>query len=341
MPLQSVGQSFEPGAVDAILNDLADSYRRTQENRFSAIHLTLSPKDDPFIELPALQVVADRLWVTKDSVNRPFTLGHYRSLAALRSDTASPASVVLDDYLGDLLNKADSAGDLTPDQWLELRLDCLYLLTDRVGHRRALTETLLLEELRQIRSQALNHPETTEARLKTALAPLHRARLIRQDMSRSGERQYELAHDFAVRSVVAKWRQLDRNRAATLAVLEEEKKRSQIKISGLEGFDRRVTQFLLLAPLVSFVAFVVVGQTFNAYDSWEDLPRLPLRFSLITVPFLVVLLVAVLRRHQSAAALGAVGAIWSASLPVLGGSRALEGHASLSLLVTTVVPLYL
>jgi hypothetical protein len=206
MPLESVGVSIDGGTVETVLDDLADAYEQTQKKRFSDVNLTPSRKGDPFIELPALQVVADRLWATREAAPGPFSPPHYRSLLESHIQDegdpgpSSPAQTVLDDYLGDLLDSIEDADELTGQQWRELRTDCLYLLTDKTRHRRALPESLLLDELKSIRSSALALPTADRELVRKAIEPLESVRLVREEITREGEKQYELAHDFAVRS---------------------------------------------------------------------------------------------------------------------------------------------
>ena len=80
LPLKGVGIKVETKVVDKILDDLVQAYSMNQKERFAEVKLTPSPQKDPFIELPALQVLADKLWETKDTVKHPFSLAHYQSL---------------------------------------------------------------------------------------------------------------------------------------------------------------------------------------------------------------------------------------------------------------------
>lgn len=344
LPLESIGMPIEQAAVDAILNDLATSYARIQQDRFSDVNLTPSPTDDPFIELPALQVVADKMWATRSQVPAPFTLAHYQSLSGGNGasrparSSLSPAQAVLDNYLGDLLAGLRDEDDLSPRQWLELRVDCLYLLTDQTRHRRALPESRLIEELRQIRTPLLQLPDATPERVRHAMRPLLSVRLVREDSSREGERQYELAHDFAVRSAVARWRQLDRERTAELAIYEQEKKEKEQKYVALEQTDARLTWLLRVGPWVSgsllALRSVILGL---GAPYWIHAAVT----SLLPASFATVLIAGVLRRHTPAVAFGIVGIAGIVLANVASSVGVIEILTALATLTATVLPLYL
>lgn len=232
---------FETEAADAILDDLCAFYRRQQRAGLAAARLTPSPSDDPFIELPALQAVGEGLWTTRTTAKaQPFTLGHYRSLVPPEeiSDSGSPAAAVLEHYLGNMLQGIDD-GKGKPDPDLnELRLDTLYLLTDKVAHRRALSEKELLAQLRGIRPAGLKLPPVDVALFRQAIEPLQANLLIREDRVTLAESRFELAHDFVVRSVVRAWNELDRRRVRDLAILSRERERVDTKLADLTRAER-------------------------------------------------------------------------------------------------------
>jgi hypothetical protein len=309
------------------LEDLAQAYSRNQKERFSEVKLTPSPQNDPFIELPALQVLADKLWQTKDTVKQPFSLAHYQSLkdSADRGQEAedvalekteysdrvsSPAQVVLDNYMTDLLNIAPASDKLSSGEWRDLRIDCLYLLTDKTRHRRALPENLLLEGLKQIRPQGLNLPEVNKELMKEAIEPLGKIRLVREEITKDGHKQYELAHDFAVRSAVRNWRRLDRQRTSDLAVLNREKQEREEKLSVLERTERRLLRLLQFSPLVGIVTLAIsLIILLIAWDS-DDLQLLHSSMKILNFcvmgPFILSLIVGLLVKHKLSIYLGGI-----------------------------------
>src|SRR5713226_5445582 len=126
----------------------------------------------------------------------------------------SPAQYVLESYLQESLSNPSNQRDD-----YELQIDILYLLTDKIAHRRALADEPLLREISQIRPADLHLPTITKDVLKSGLHPLLERRLVRRYDSGYGYDQYELAHDFLVRSVLRSWHQLDRQRTEKLAIL--------------------------------------------------------------------------------------------------------------------------
>ena len=314
VPLKTVNISFEDNAVGQILSDLAQAYQIDQKRRLSEVMLTPSPKDDPFIELPALQVLADKLWSTKDEVVKPFSVTHYQSLKSaykpvqVVDESTSPARVVLDNYLLDLLANIKDSDKLTPQEWRDLRIDCAYLLTDRTRHRRALPENLLLEELRQIRPQGLDLPEIDRGLLLEAIEPLVKVRLVREEITKDGQKQYELAHDFAVRSGVRNWRELDRARISELAILQKEKKEKEEKYTELEKGHQRTFRFLQLAPLLSILLLLISAFSAGELRSDRNLFQINTILSLLVIlPFTFILIVGLLKEHKFSIRLGSIG----------------------------------
>ena len=170
LPLKKVSCEIGGDVTERMLNDLADFYRRQQKSDSSAIHLMPSPPDDPFIELPALQALGDRLWRTRTSQEKPFSLEHYESLASKNASTksGSAAAAVLDSYLDETLSSI-SDDNSTKRLLDDMRLDLLYVLTDKEAHRKALGEGEMLAELRRIRMTTLNGHVPTQDEVAEAL----------------------------------------------------------------------------------------------------------------------------------------------------------------------------
>jgi hypothetical protein len=80
-PASEADITIEEALVDRILSDLAAAYSWARERQTTRTRLQESPGDDKFVELPALQIVADSLWNTREKVKEPFTLSHYETLA--------------------------------------------------------------------------------------------------------------------------------------------------------------------------------------------------------------------------------------------------------------------
>jgi hypothetical protein len=80
LPAKSAGIDMDANLVARILDDLSECYATERREIFSATRLQSSPDEDPFIELPALQIVAEALWKSRTGVRSPFTLEHYESL---------------------------------------------------------------------------------------------------------------------------------------------------------------------------------------------------------------------------------------------------------------------
>jgi hypothetical protein len=335
LPLRSVRIDMRDDVITRILDDLANVYVATQEARYGEVSLTRSPKNDPYIEVPALQIIAEALWSTKDQARAPFSSAHYESLrgVAPSRDQSSPSEAVLGSYLDDLLTNIDDSEDLSATQWKQLRLDCLYLLTDRARHRRALPAGRLIEELKQIRPQGLDLPEIEQTRLRKALEPLERVRLVRSESTRGGERQFELAHDFAVRSVVSGWRALDRQRTAEAALLSRARDERDVQFGALDKTDRQLLRFLELGPLAGFALLAVCLIT-SIYGRTG-----PLAIAAI-VAFAVVFFVGALRRLPWSMVLGGSG-----TLGAVGVTYVVPSFSSFSIswaaLLYLLVPLYL
>ncbi len=313
IPLEKFsGMQFEEEAVERILDDLVDAYSINQKKHFSEVKLTPSPKDDPFIELPALQVVANKLWQTKDKAEKPFSIEHYLSLRSLEkknsvTDNLTPTQVVLDNYLAGYMNDLPGSDKLTQDQWRQLRTDCLYLLTDKTLHRCALSENLLLEEVNQIRLSGLDLPVVNKELLKEAIEPLVDVSLVRKETTKNNQPQYELAHDFAVRSAVNNWRKLEKRRTGKLAILNQEKKEKEEKYSRLEKNERRTLRFLQITPFVSIATMMITFLLYNMRieRSFDEMLIIISTF-IIIIMFSLLFFSGLLNRHKLSVVLGGI-----------------------------------
>lgn len=244
---------FDNETIRHIVADLASYYGRLQSDTYGDIKLTRSPSEDPFVEPPALQVLADALWRTRHSdLYSPFSFGHCRYLITdVESEEASPAQWVLEHYVTDALDVERSDHSKANSALRDLRVDCLYAMTDGIRHRRAVTSGYLLQEVKKFRRGLLEENDNvTETGIRSVIKPMISMRLVRP--LDTGE--YELAHDFAVRSVVREWRELDRKRAG------EETARQEVFADSL-NIKRRVENLLdgaLLIVGISVALFSII-----------------------------------------------------------------------------------
>jgi hypothetical protein len=249
LPLERHGFEPSPELMARLLDDLCTIYSQQQLSEFSAVKLMRSDETDPYLELPALQVVLDAIWRTRKDVKQPFTVDHYNWLGsrAQPQDVVewNPAMRVLSDYLGDFLTLSGpeflNAGDTA-----EARLDIVYLLTDRRAHRRALTGDEIVARLSTLRPKALELPTISRDQLAEVLKPLVEHGLIRRESVAGGDVQYELAHDFAVREVVRRWNILEDRRANEVAYREKIDKEINRRRLALLFRQELVTRSLLL-----------------------------------------------------------------------------------------------
>jgi hypothetical protein len=271
-PLESVKKEFAPGVVTRILDDLSGFYSVLQRRQqYTAVRLSLSPETNPYLELPAVQVVAEKLWETRLQASAPFSMQHYLALPQLLSpsrgeepaaetappekDSRTPAQAVLEDYLPKMLERIARPEAARPGGTLtDLRIDILYAMTDGAAHRKAMPRDVLLTECLHARRSPLDAP-VGEADLDSAIQPLIVARLVRPANGAGGMPEYELAHDFLVRSVAALWQDLDRRRAARAALEKQERGR-------LERFrkrERRTQVSMMWLPLLAILSLLLSG----------------------------------------------------------------------------------
>lgn len=308
-PLVAAEVEFELHFGDEVLDDLAQMYSLNQSREFAEVKLTRSPQEDPFIELPALQIVADRMWQTRNEVPKPFSKEHYLSLKTKSSEgrgtfgNETPAQTVVDGYLTDLLDQIHDNDRYEPNVWREMRIDCLYLLTDGSRHRRALTKLGLLDRLNRLRPAELKLPRIDDKTLEELLGPLREFRLVRQETIAGAEKQYELSHDFAVRAVVRAWRVLDRARSVRLAIESEARERTKERLTRLVRKERKALRFLQIFPALPIIGLLIAA--IGALLAYQPLTWVPyLVMLLVPVCGLLVIVVASLQKHWTSLALG-------------------------------------
>jgi hypothetical protein len=261
-PLQNRGIAYEEGAFTTIVNDLVDAYETTDTRRLGNIEPQQS-QPGRYLELMALQLVAGRLWETRESQRRPFTLDHYESLGTGAAQGRSPAVQVIENYLAEELVPAkDAASGATR----ELQIDSVYLLTDRDRHRRACSAGAIATEVKRIRPEELYPVPPLPQAVDSALKPLVRAGLVRAVDTTGDEPDFELAHDFAVRAAVKTWRELDYRRAKNLGRAARERERKEERLQHLEARNETTTLMLQIAPLVGLVGLVWAGIKLYAGD---------------------------------------------------------------------------
>lgn len=77
LPLRAVQSDISDDVANAILFDLSHCYPLPGQAGGARRSLNM---ESPYIELPALQIVAEALWNTRDKVKPPFTAEHYQWL---------------------------------------------------------------------------------------------------------------------------------------------------------------------------------------------------------------------------------------------------------------------
>ena len=261
-PLQNRGIIYEQVAITRIVDDLVAAYETTDTRRLGNIEPQQS-QPARYVELMALQLVAGRLWETREEQRRPFTLDHYQTLGAGAVQGHSPAVNVIENYLAEELVVAkDAASEATR----ELQIDSVYLLTDRDRHRRACSADIIATEVKRIRPEELYPVPPPPEAVCSALKPLVRAGLVRAVEMIGDEPDFELAHDFAVRAAVRTWRELDYRRAKQLGRAARERERKEERLQNLEARNETTTIILQIAPLVGLVGLVWAGIKLFAGD---------------------------------------------------------------------------
>lgn len=308
--------------IDRITADLALLYRQIQTQPFGDVNLARTPEEDPYVEAPALQVVADALWNSRHKHEKPFGEQHYAALAGgSPANGRSPAACVLDNYVPALLEQAGDTTVLTAEQLRDLRVECLYAMTDGRRHRRAVRESDLVQFVSKAQRGIGGAPEITTELIRQAIGPLIEARLVRAPPGT--EQQLELAHDFAVRSVVACWRALDRRRA------EEEAIRRRVAVT-TEAVERGAVESLRAIPYGCYLTLLIAA----FYVGMND--------KLLAAPCLwgaVVLLIVMtgmglVRREKAIVSVGVCGALAVGTLAEAVSRNNLSGAwLALSLLI--------
>lgn len=84
LPLSGVGETMDLPVVHRILADLAACFPSPESQA--------QPRTTAYIELPALQIVAEALWNTRGSFQPPFTELHYESLGKSHAQSRNGAA---------------------------------------------------------------------------------------------------------------------------------------------------------------------------------------------------------------------------------------------------------
>jgi hypothetical protein len=218
----------------------------------------------------------------------------------------SVAHLVLKSFLADALALPAGQGEGTVEEKqaeVDLRTDILYVLTDKIAHRRALPFRLLCEEVQKLQVKELTLSLPSSTHIGTSLRKLVEQRLVRE-FPAPEENQYELAHDFLVRFVVRRYRELDRRRISALAVLKQKRDVADAELKKLSRMGRAISFIVCGLPILTF--------TLSAYLIFLAInERLPEGIGLaylwfIACPACVLLLVAIVTRTGTAMALAAL-----------------------------------
>ena len=250
--------------ADRILRDLSAFYSVLQKQSFAAVHLTPSRMEDPYVELPAVQVLMEHLWNSTDPTDASgmcITMKAYRQIAP--EGTENPAGYFLENYLKNFLDglaptpgTEDKSGEKA-DGWKDLRVDLLYLLTDRFAHRRAVSDFTLLAEACEIRKADVTKIESRQldlADIQAALKPLIASKSVCSTDGLRGVRHYELGHDFMVRAVVRLWQRLAERRAEERFRYVQSQEQSRARLKGLTGIALRVRRLLIAESVLTVLS---------------------------------------------------------------------------------------
>ncbi len=306
-PLKKSRYEFAPAAVRQVINDLAEAYDKLESRILGHVEADQATGSTKFVELPALLLVARKMWETRETSNaRPFSLDHYRALGSSGFD--SPAAHVLDTYLDDEL---DAKADVR-----DLQIDALYELTDHERHRCASSLTGLVREVKMHRPATLYKSDATVEDLRKALAALESRDLVRSTEVR-GDVEYELAHDFLVRAVVKRWRELDHARAGRVGRLAAEQERKEQRLESLEKRNETTTVIMQLAPIVGLVGLLWSAISLTLTDLVALNPAQLHPGLLMFLSFAALGVAGVIARHRLsiimsgiAIVAGVVGLIW-------------------------------
>jgi hypothetical protein len=333
-PLESRGYRFAEDAADVVLNDLAFAYDRVEKRRLGSIEPDDAEPEVRFVELPAVHLVASKLWETRNHA-KPFSVDHYRSLPVAEAEegTLSPAATVVENFLNDALSRKESER--------VLQVDTLYLLTDGERHRRASSAESIARALKRVRPSQLFASQPSVVEIGEVVAPLTAKGLVRCLEGPEGL-EYELGHDYAVRTVVRKWRDLDRARAKELGKLARDQEQKELRLDELEEKNDRVRHLLQIAPLVGLIglawaAFSLMAANMNAmrFDVAAPGPGL-----LIFVAYLVLLVAGTITRHQLSMVIATIGLLVAVSAALTVESRRRADQSKLVLASAQIRKLY-
>jgi hypothetical protein len=221
------------------------------------------------------------------------------STPALEESEYTPATAVLKTFLGETI-RLSIANSQRAEQEVERRTDILFALTDGIAHRRALPFTRLGQEVRKIEPAEILPTIVTDDELRASLRILVHHRLVRQFDSGS-ETHYELAHDFLVRFVVQKYRELDRERIAAIALLRGQRQASDEELARLTKMGLAVSWLLRLLPILTFS--LAIGLLVYALN--EHLPEFIglSYFWVLALPGSALLLIGIAARRFAAVSL--------------------------------------
>lgn len=241
-PLPSRGFHWGEGVPERIADDLANLRKSTDMRQ--AGRVALDDEQERYVDASSLQLVASHLWETRYSGHTPFGRFHYEALARA-NDKGNPSEQYVERYLSERLS--------TDDTVRRLQIDALYQLTDGERHRHASTVAAIELELGKLKRDegAVPNAET----VRTALRPLVVAHIVRESDTPDGV-EYELGHDYVVRSVVKLWRELDRLRATEAGRRAKERERATVRLNQLEKRDETVTTILQVAPAVGIAGLI-------------------------------------------------------------------------------------
>jgi hypothetical protein len=216
----------------------------------------------------------------------------------------TPAQFVIEHYLAQSLSEPGDS-----DQLRDLRTDILYLLTDKFAHRRALKLQVLVSELRSVGDAAVVKRDADRGEVRQALELLCRRGLVR-DYEGEGEIEYELAHDFMVRSVLKLWQQLDRDRMEQAVFLRHKQEKTEERLVRFESLSNATLKVLPVTTIAVFLWIASIG-FWGSLPSWLGLSILWLVIS----QALLILFVGIVRKISSATVFGllsilACSAIW-------------------------------
>jgi hypothetical protein len=219
---------------------------------------------------------------------------------------SSPAHDVLENFLYDALKlSVEDRGQQQAE--IELRIDILYLLTDKIAHRRALPLRVLIEELRNVQVPDRPVPSLSESAIKRVLYRLSEQRLVRE-FEAPNDNHYELAHDFLVRFVVRHYHLLERKRIAEFALRQRQRDDAEAELKRLSAVERSVFMAIRVLPL----AILTVSVWLIFLGAHERLPN-KIGLSIlwfIACPAAALCLLGALTARWNAAVMGAMGLVF-------------------------------